>query len=101
MNGATVLVVEDEAMILLEIESGLIEAGFTVLAANDVEQAVTIFDENASKVRALLTDIRLGPGKLGWELARHVRCANPVMPVVYVSATVRSIGARRECQTAS
>ena len=33
----------------------------------------------------MLTDIRLGSGPSGWDVARHAREANPIVPVVYVS----------------
>ncbi|WP_245464370.1 MULTISPECIES: hypothetical protein [unclassified Mesorhizobium] len=43
MNGL-VLVVEDEPMILLDIEGGLVEAGFDVVGVNSAGQALSAFD---------------------------------------------------------
>jgi len=83
-NGV-VLVVEDETLILLDLESALEEAGFEVVAAASAEQAIAAFDANPAKFRALLSDIRLGPGLSGWEVARHVRQTSSTIPVVYVS----------------
>ena len=33
----------------------------------------------------LITDIRLGAGKTGWDIARHLRNAKPVILVVYMN----------------
>lgn len=37
------------------------------------------------ETKAVLTDIRLGPGQSGWEIARHLRRSNSTIPVVYMS----------------
>lgn len=84
-TSGAVLVVEDETLILLDLESALEEAGFEVVAAASAEQAIAAFDGNPGIFRALLSDIRLGPGLSGWEVARHVRQTNSTIPVVYVS----------------
>ncbi|TPK10193.1 response regulator [Mesorhizobium sp. B2-5-7] len=80
-----ILVVEDHPLILMEIESGLEDAGFEVVRAKNAEIAIEVFDTDPSNIRALVTDIRLGAGKCGWELAKYLRQAAPAMPVVYVS----------------
>ena len=82
---ALLLVVEDEAMILMDLEASLQEAGFEVLAAANAEAAMRLYDERGSEIRAVLTDIRLGKGAAGWDVARHARAASPTIPVVYVS----------------
>lgn len=84
MNGGVVLVVEDETIILLELESALEEAGFEVVGVGSADKAIAAFDANPEKFRALLADIRLGPGLSGWEVARHLRQTNSKIPVVYV-----------------
>ncbi|MBM2715660.1 hypothetical protein JQK88_31560 [Mesorhizobium caraganae] len=38
------------------------------------------FDAKPGKFKGLGTDIGLGAGKSGWELARHLRQANPAIP---------------------
>jgi len=40
---------------------------------------------NLGKFKGLITDIRLGNGQSGWEVAKHLRQANPTIPVVYMS----------------
>jgi len=82
---SAVLVVEDETMILLDLESALEEAGFQVVGVGTAEEAIAAFNAEPDKFKALLSDIRLGPGLSGWEVARHVRQANSTIPIVYVS----------------
>ncbi|MDF3217374.1 response regulator [Mesorhizobium sp. M7A.F.Ca.CA.001.09.2.1] len=83
MDEIPVLVVEDEPLILLDLETALEEAGFRVIGVTTAEAAIKAFDE--APVSSLITDIRLGPGKNGWQLARDLRGVNPAIPVIYIS----------------
>ncbi|SFQ19653.1 Response regulator receiver domain-containing protein [Mesorhizobium sp. NFR06] len=85
MDDGEILVVEDEVLILLDVEAALQEAGFRVSCEHSAAAAMAAFDAEPEKFRGLVTDIQLGRGGSGWDLARHVRATNPVMPVVYVS----------------
>ncbi|MER8978471.1 response regulator [Mesorhizobium sp. M0870] len=85
MSDIAILVVEDEPLILLDLETALQEAGFLVVGVPNAEAAVEAFDEDPSKFAGRLTDIRLGSGESGWEIARHVRRGNSSLPVVYIS----------------
>ncbi|MFC3324085.1 response regulator [Mesorhizobium cantuariense] len=85
MNQNVVLLVEDEALILLDLQTSLEEAGFAVVCAKNAEDAITHFDRDPTGVKALVTDIRLGSGASGWEIGRHARQAMPSIPVIYVS----------------
>ena len=84
MVGA-ILVVEDEPLILLDVETALQESGFEVVTALNAAKAVAAFDAKPDKFKGLITDIRLGAGQSGWEVARHLRQANSTLPVIYVS----------------
>lgn len=85
MSVSAVLVVEDEPLILLDLKSALSEAGFEVVPAQDAAQAIAAFDADPAKFRGIVTDIRLGAGQSGWELAKYLRQANSTIPVVYIS----------------
>jgi len=85
MSEGAVLIVEDETMILLDLESALEEAVFQVVGTRNPAEALAAFDPDPTKFRAALTDIRLGPGQSGWEVARHLRRSNSTIPVVYIS----------------
>ena len=79
------LLVEDEALIRMNLQAELEEAGFELVAATNGEQAMTELETDAARFRGLLTDIKLGQGPNGWELARHAREVVPHIPVVYMS----------------
>jgi two-component system OmpR family response regulator len=85
MHAHVILLVEDEALILLDVETALVEAGFEVVCAKNAAEALKQFDAEPAKFAGLVTDIRLGDGKSGWDIARHVRETSPSMPVVYMS----------------
>lgn len=85
MSDGVVLIVEDETMILLDLESALEEAGFQVVGVRNAAEALAAFDRDPTRFKAVLTDIRLGPGQSGWEIARHLRRSNSTIPVVYMS----------------
>ena len=84
MVGA-ILVVEDEPLILLDVETALQEAGFEVVTAHNAAEAIAAFDAQPDEFKGLVTDIRLGAGQSGWDVARHLRQANSTLPVIYVS----------------
>lgn len=79
----TVLVVEDEGMLLEIVAAELEEAGFRVLPAATAEEAAGIL--GGGGIDLLFTDIRL-PGRLdGWDLAERARDLHPGLPVIYVT----------------
>jgi DNA-binding response OmpR family regulator len=48
-----VLLVEDEALILLDVEAGLEEQGFAVVFAKSAKEAMERFDKDPSAIKAL------------------------------------------------
>ena len=86
MNDGAVLIVEDEVLILLDMEAALQEAGFAVVGAKNATDAIAAFDADPTRIKALISDIRLGNGqKSGWDVARHLRQTNSTIPLIYVS----------------
>jgi len=77
--------VEDDALIRELLETSLTDAGFEVVEVSCGTKALAEFDADASRFRALITDIRLGAGPDGWAVARRARELVPNMPVVYMS----------------
>ncbi|MER9425753.1 response regulator [Mesorhizobium sp. M0317] len=76
MENSLVLVAEDEPLILLDLETTLEEAGFRVVAVPTAEAAIEVFNEKPESFSSLVTDVRLGSGKTGWELAKYLRGTN-------------------------
>ena len=83
-----VLVVEDEQVLRELVEPALADAGFSVLLAHNGSEALKYLEERESEeapLRALVTDVQLGPGPSGWEIAKRARELHPEIPVVYVT----------------
>jgi DNA-binding response OmpR family regulator len=80
-----VLLVEDEMLIRMNLQEEITEAGLDVVVSSNGREAMAELDAEATRFCAVVTDIRLGRGPDGWELARRAREAVPEMPVVYIS----------------
>jgi CheY-like chemotaxis protein len=84
-NPATILVVEDEAILRLWLAQALEQNGFHVLEAGTGNAAVEILN-GASDVDLVFTDIRM-PGTIdGVALMRWVRKERPKLKVIISSA---------------
>jgi CheY-like chemotaxis protein len=81
---STVLVVEDEQLLLDIVALELEDAGFAVLQAETGEDAISLL-QGSERIDLLLTDIRL-PGQIsGWTVAERARSLSPHLPVIYVT----------------
>jgi two-component system cell cycle response regulator CpdR len=85
MEALRVLVVEDEALIHGVLQDPLESAGYSVQFAIDGEEALHALEAPDAAFAALVTDVRLGDGASGWDVARRARELNPSMPVVYIT----------------
>jgi CheY-like chemotaxis protein len=80
----TILVVEDEWLLRLEIVSELQREGWTVLESSTAEDALNMIDEG-QKIDLLITDIRLAGTLNGWDVAEGWRKVKAELPVIYTS----------------
>jgi CheY-like chemotaxis protein len=81
----TILYVEDDLIIQMAMLSFLSKEYFDILVADNGTKALHyIFDENLS-IDILLTDVNIGEGVNGWEVARCARLRVPTMPVIYTT----------------
>jgi two-component system cell cycle sensor histidine kinase/response regulator CckA len=81
---AVVLVVDDDASVLIASRRILAKYGYTVLEAPGGEEALQIARENAQRIDIVLTDVRM-PGMDGPSLVRKLVGVLPVLRVVYMS----------------
>lgn len=82
----TILLVEDEALIMLGLVETLEEGGYGVVTASSGPEALQILTEQQANLRALVTDVDIGPGGVsGWDVAKKAREARPDLPVVYMT----------------
>jgi len=84
-DNAIVLLVEDEWLVRMEMADALTEAGFAVIEAGSGEAALDLL-ARGQHIDLLVTDIRLGGGISGWNVAAVARDGDPNLPVVYASA---------------
>lgn len=80
------LLAEDEPLILIDTEDALSKGGYTVIAVATGDEAIAALEDHKGELAGVITDIRLGKGPTGWDIARHARELNPNMPVVYSTA---------------
>jgi len=84
----TVLVVDDEAMLLTMTETILSDYGYKVLTANSGQRALAILSRG-EKVDLLITDLVM-PGMSGRELIDRVHQLSPGMKVICMSGYMTS-----------
>jgi CheY-like chemotaxis protein len=80
----SVLVVDDESLLLTAVETILTGFGYKVLTANSGQKALSILTKNDVKVDVVLTDLVM-PGMGGRELAERIRQMSPDKKVVLMS----------------
>ena len=83
-NLPLLLLVEDEPLIRTSLAAALEEGGYALIESDTGAAAIDAIDMNES-LAGLITDIRLGTGADGWEVARHARQRFPTVAVVYMS----------------
>jgi hypothetical protein len=87
-DGATVLVVEDQAPLLAITARILARAGYTVLTAGGGPEALTLAASRTEPIDLLLTDVVM-PEMLGPALAQTMRASHPELKVVFTSGFAR------------
>jgi DNA-binding response OmpR family regulator len=82
----TILIVDDEPMILELLTTILRTAGFAVLTASSGASALSIARLHFQEIKLMITDVAM-PGMDGPTLARRLTTDNPDLPVVFMSGT--------------
>lgn len=85
MEAVTILLADDEALLLMDFEVALADAGFHVTAVTRGGKAIEILRAANAPIDGVVTDIRFGEYPDGWEVARVAREIDPDIPVVYIS----------------
>lgn len=81
----TVLVVEDEDAVRNLLRTMLRLAGYEVISCQDGAEALDLLAARGGEVNLLITDINLGSGMDGFEVAEALREHQPSLKVLYIS----------------
>jgi two-component system, response regulator PdtaR len=87
LNSPIVLVVENEALIRLELADELADMGLAMLEADSADEAIALLDAYP-KIRILLTDIKMAGSMDGICLAHHVRDRWPPVKIIVASGMI-------------
>ena len=85
MGPETVLIVDDDPMILTFIEEEIGQYGYKPILANNAEEALAFAEKE--RVDLLLTDIMM-PGINGIDLAKQFAVLNPEIKILFMSGYV-------------
>ena len=83
-SGETVLLVEDEEMLLDLLQALLEDNGYNVLTARDGMEAVDVYRAHTDEISIVLSDMGL-PKLGGWEAFRRMREMNPNIRCILAS----------------
>jgi two-component system cell cycle sensor histidine kinase/response regulator CckA len=86
----TIMLVEDDDMVLQMTKQMLLSHGFKVLTAENAEECIDIFNRGIEMIDLLLTDLVM-PGMNGKELFEHLHLSGKVKKVLYMSGYTREV----------
>jgi PAS domain S-box-containing protein len=89
-GGETILVVEDEDLVLDVANRILTTHGYRVLAARGGSEALALINEHRGTIHLLLTDVVM-PGLTGKQVAERVTELRPKIRVLYMSGYPESV----------
>ena len=89
-GGETILVVEDEDLVLDVARRILTRHGYRVLAARGGSEALALINEQRGTIHLLLTDVVM-PGLTGKQVAERVTELRPKIRVLYMSGYPESV----------
>lgn len=81
----SVLVVEDDPNVRMMLDELLHDQGLDVWSVPDDLSAYQVLSQEAKRFSVLLTDINLGAGNDGFDIARRARCLNSGIQVIFIS----------------
>jgi DNA-binding response OmpR family regulator len=91
-----VLLVEDEVLIAELVEDALRDSGFEVATTHTGREAFARLEAEPRSFAVVVTDINLGEGVTGFDVAARARALNPAIKVVYVTGLPSNIYSAEE-----
>ncbi|MBT7069234.1 MAG: response regulator [Verrucomicrobia bacterium] len=90
----TVLLVEDEKSIRITVQIFLEDLGYTVLVAENPEEALNVAAEHDGEIDLLITDVIM-PGMNGRDLANRLLELRPALEYLFISGFTADVIAQR------
>ena len=84
MSDNCILIVDDELRMRKLIKDFLIASGFSILEAEDGEQALEVFEKEKNRINLILLDVMM-PKLDGWSVLRQIRQESKV-PIIMLTA---------------
>lgn len=81
----TALVVDDDAILRMDVAEILEQAGFRTLDAEDGDEAMTVLEQHHLDVTLLFSDVEMPGSRDGFALAREVAVKWPAISIVVAS----------------
>ena len=85
MEAPVLLLVEDEVLVQEMLATEFTDAGFELVVASNGNRALAELEADAARFKAIVTDIKLGKGPDGWDVARRARELVADMPIIYIT----------------
>jgi CheY-like chemotaxis protein len=82
----SILIVEDEALILMVAQDAMESAGFEVVTADDGPGALALLAQHPARFDGLITDYNLGSAVTGRDVIEAMRRVQPKAPIILASA---------------
>jgi two-component system cell cycle sensor histidine kinase/response regulator CckA len=89
-GGGTILIVEDEEPVRIFVVNAMTNKGYSVLAVDSAESALSLIEDRGDEIDLIITDIMM-PGMSGPEMIKQVRLKYPKVQVIYVSGYAEDI----------
>jgi CheY-like chemotaxis protein len=92
-TAATVLIVEDEALIRVVVADMLQDRGFKVLEAANANEAIEIIEKTSVEIDLVFTDVRMPGAMDGFGLVKWIQTSRPTVPVLVASGDIGTANA--------
>ena len=88
------LLVEDDTLVRMTVALMLEDDGFGVVEAATAEEALALMRDGLS-APVMVTDVDLGAGWNGMELADQLRALSPDMVIIFITGRTASLAGRK------
>ncbi len=90
-----ILIVEDDFLVRLTLSEALSSDGFDVVEAECAEEALAMLRADGT-ISLLMTDMQLGGGLTGQQLAAAARQEHATLPIIYMTGRPDLVSASRD-----